>query len=420
MMLLARPVPQSSAASTDPAPLFLATPWAGKLARVSFGSQANTQPIDTFSRLSEQKLNALAQKSVQPLPHALPLAKGVQALLQQSGITEPELRDWVRQAYEVAKTTSKQNVNKLPEVWGSALVFQSPALSPILKTSIAFAPDDPICSERLALKTAMQVHPQAPVKALVTITSRYADPYLATQCACHICQQTMHNVVAQNSTLKPDTLIGYIDRDEKGVQQLQAKPLKALFPLASQTCDVPPDVPADLSALPVEISPKAQQVMGSLKPNDVIAALKQAQSAYYNAVSFKRSARNGQYAGAALLLHPPQMPAPVVVASASLHPKQTTPMYADLLAASEALNGQYPELKSTNHKLLPGLKLAAYFGQPKADMPRPYTLGQLFKLSGNDHLLVTTLEAGKIRVRTQREWLPVQYTKTPDLSLPNA
>jgi hypothetical protein len=166
---------------------------------------------------------------------------------------------------------------------------------------------------------------------------------------------------------------------------------------------------------PVEMSSSAAQLMGPLDQATVRQAMIHAKAIHQEAVNFKRSGRNGHYTGSTLVFLPQNQGKPVFVSASSMHPKQTTPLFADIAAASKALTPEFESLKTSNHKPLPSLKMAAYYSEHTHELPRPLTLGQLYKLSANPNLLIVTLEQGILKVRSLSDWQSVQYQKAHDI-----
>ncbi len=73
--------------------------------------------------------------------------------------------------------------------------------------------------------------------------------------------------------------------------------------------------------------------------------------------------------------------------------------------------------KNIDKKPAKALTMVAYYSDNDHKLPRYESLTSLWKLSGRDDILIALIdnETGRIQVRTLREFLPVQYTKTSDL-----
>ncbi|MEB3206062.1 MAG: hypothetical protein VKK59_01780 [Vampirovibrionales bacterium] len=362
-----------------------------------------------YARIKSLTIAAIA-------PDTLPLSEDTQRVLQAAGVGQADLRSWVSKAFERAVWAKTHLNSKLPEMWGSTISFESPHLSPIVNNNIAFATHDPICAERQALKQALETYPNETIKAITVINAQYDDPYLKTQASCHVCMETFYNLLAHNQGVTPETLLIYVAQNAQKKPELIAKPLKEIFPSLHRKLSPPSQASqVNLHLAPVEISKSAAMFMGSLDHDTVRQAMIDAKVSHQEAVNFKRSGRNGHYTGSTLVFLPQHQGKPVFVSASSLHPKQTTPLFADIAAASKAVSSEFESLKTPNHKPLPSLKMAAYYSEHTHELPRPLTLGQLYKLSGNPNLLIVTLEQGILKVRSLSEWQSVQYQKAHDI-----
>ncbi|MBY0450433.1 MAG: hypothetical protein K2X01_07405 [Cyanobacteria bacterium] len=386
-------------------------------------------------------------------------------------------------------------------------------------TNIAFGPDNFICAERSTLKQVFKRWPselkdkQPRVDAMAVVGFDFLNPKWMNASPCQVCLESFE---AAYPVVHPDTQMIYLRRKAPGGRlEVVVKPMASVLPFfqdrAKQADHSTPDasrIDSSLRALPVAFSEQAKAVfntrMATLKkdyPGYTPAKLtrdmlEEARKAWEEGNAFDRGVRAEIQTGASVLMMPaeskdkkenrPQEGHPYsVTRGASLYPKHSVYLSADMDAVSKALSPpQYQKLeeafaqwqktlhnstiwqplkrvlshvlrlvftvayglmglshpvameknseKKSDKKPAKDLAMVAYYSDTDHKLPRYESLTSLWKLSGRDDILIAlidkntkdkktnaTPERGRIQarieVRTLREFLPVQYTKTSDL-----
>ncbi len=401
------------------------------------------------------------------------------ASLEAAGLDAAKIRTLVLCAFDQAEKARKIR-NARPDVaWGAAgegvfLAQGQPVKRfTVVDRNVPHLFRNYMCAERNVLKKADEKlageggGDAALLKAMAVVNYAFDRPDVVQMTPCLLCLESFRE---SNGLMDPDTLLVALEKTADNRPEIVVRPLKAFLPMLGR--QQPSYTDQDIDDLPVVYSEKALAVLGRDENDAVVQALMdEARQAYEESREFKRSVRNGRYAGAAIRIRQEGQP-PRIVRGASLHAKNSFYTLPEMDAVSRALTRPGPyrmgrwladmaghvrdfleasvprpwlktgwvrrlygrvvrwlgEWQTAWHPLPPdgrkparGLEMVAYFSKTDEEHPGVQGLGALYKLSGNDHLLVAVIERDdqgqeRLQVRTLEDYLPIRYTKSHDIS----
>lgn len=373
--------------------------------------------------------------------------------LAVAGLDEGKVRGLVLEAFEQAERASKTRNARQGVSWGAAAYGNFLKKGRPVNTFEVSDRNLPhlyrnyLCAERNTLKKAEEAlvdehqGDSAVINAMAVVNFSFDQSELVKMTPCLICLDAFEH---SDGLMNPQTLLIALEKKEHGEVEIVVNPLQAFLPLMGRQQPSYTDHP--IRTLPVRYSDKALAILRDRKSDsNVYTLMEEARRGYEESLAFRRSSRNGRYAGAAIQLCHESSP-PRVVRGASLHAKNSYYTLPEVDAVSRALT--HPEPASLGQRLIDwlgqlrrklgkrpmsgqlnsleggkpaeGLAMVAYFSKIDSEHPGIQGLGALYKLSGNDQLLVVVIDKDSkgrelLQVRALDDYLPHRYTKKHDL-----